>query len=202
MKKKRGLVFILAGLLLVVAASSLSIYNIWDDNRATQAVDQTIQELLPVVQEVKQEEKPEEFIPDYILNPKMDMPVAQVEGHDYVGYLEIPAINLMLPVMSEWSYPLLKISPCRYTGSAYLDDMVIAAHNYRQHFGSLSRLDIGDEIIFTDVDGNVFTYTVEEMEQLGRNDIEEMVGTDWDLTLFTCTLGGQFRFTVRCSRVE
>ena len=32
--------------------------------------------------------------------------------------------------------------------------------------------------------------------------IEEMVTGDWDLTLFTCTLSGQTRFTVRCIRSE
>jgi hypothetical protein len=25
---------------------------------------------------------------------------------------------------------------------------------------------------------------------------------DWDLTLFTCTLGGSFRVTVRCTAME
>lgn len=202
MKNKRGLPFMLAGLLLALAALCLSLYNIWDDKRATEAVEGTIQELLPMIREVQQQEKPKELIPDYILNPKMDMPAVQVQDYDYVGYLEIPALDLALPVMSEWSYPLLKVSPCRYTGTAYQNNLVIAAHNYQHHFGGLPNLDVGDEVIFTDVDGNVFTYTVGEMEQLQRHDIKEMTESGWDLTLFTCTIGGKFRFTVRCARVE
>ena len=55
-------------------------------------------------------------------------------------------------------------------------------------------------MIFTDTDGNIFNYTVSELEQLNPTDVREMISGDWDLTLFTCTLGGQYRVTVRCVR--
>ncbi len=32
--------------------------------------------------------------------------------------------------------------------------------------------------------------------------MEEMESGDWDLTLFTCTIGGACRVTVRCQQVE
>ena len=35
----------------------------------------------------------------------------------------------------------------------------------------------------------------------GTQKIEEMAAGDWDLTLFTCTLGGQARLTLRCTQV-
>ena len=54
-------------------------------------------------------------------------------------------------------------------------------------------------MVVNDVNGNVFTYEVTEVYTLGAEDVEEMVtGDEWDLTLFTCTLGGQSRITVRC----
>jgi len=40
------------------------------------------------------------------------------------------------------------------------------------------------------------------VETLQPTAVEEMCSGDWDLTLFTCTLGGKFRVTVRCDRVE
>lgn len=204
MRKKKGIPLMVIGLLLCAAALSLGVYNVWDDNRASDSVDITIQELNLVIPdpEEAERERPEGMIPDYILSPEMEMPEVEVADYDYIGYLEIPALDLSLPVMREWSYPLLKIAPCRYSGSVYLDNMVIAAHNYKRHFGGLKNLGVGDEICFVDVDGNAFWYTVEEMEQLNPNETREMISSDWDLTLFTCTLGGQFRFTVRCSRVE
>ena len=87
-------------------------------------------------------------------------------------------------------------------GSAYTDDLIIAAHNYTRHFGNLKNLEPGDRIIFTDVDGNVFSYEVILRETLMPTAIEEMESGDWDLTLFTCTIGGAYRVTVRCQRAE
>lgn len=105
-----------------------------------------------------------------------------------------------LPVISSWDYPGLRVAPCRYTGSAYTDDLVIAAHNYASHFGRLRELSQGDSIRFTDTDGNVFDYVVSELEILEPYAVSQMTEGDWDLTLFTCTPGGQHRVTLRCNR--
>ena len=56
-------------------------------------------------------------------------------------------------------------------------------------------------VYFTDMDGNRFTYQVVSFEVLQPNQIEEMCDEQWDLTLFTCTLGGRTRFTVRCEKI-
>lgn len=202
MKRKGGMILILGGLLLLVAAGVLSAYNVWDADRAgsqSEAALENLDERIPVLAEM---DLPEELIPDHILNPQMDMPTQEVEEYKYIGRIDIPAIGISLPVMDSWSYPKLKIAPCRYQGSAYLDDLIIAAHNYERHFGNIKNLVPGDEVIFTDVDGNIFNYTVSELEQLEPTDTKYMITGDWDLTLFTCTLGGQYRVTVRCERVE
>ena len=75
--------------------------------------------------------------------------------------------------------------------------MIICAHNYVTHFGRLRNLLPGDQVIFTDIDGDEFYYTVAEMDTLPGTAVEEMESGDWDLTLFTCTMGGQSRVTVR-----
>ncbi len=116
------------------------------------------------------------------------------------GTLEIPALELSLPVMDAWSDPDLKLAPCRYKGSAYLDDMIVAGHDYRTHFGNLYRLQTGEEVRSTDAEGNLFAYTVAEREKLAATAVEEMENGDWDLTLFTCAWGGKAREAVRCIR--
>ena len=141
-------------------------------------------------------------IPDYVLNPHMEMPVSHYDGQDYIGILEIPAIDLKLPVISRWNYPRLRIAPCRYAGSAYAKNLVISAHNYPSHFGRLSKLYEGVAVRFTDVDGNVFDYRVELKETLNPGDVEYMKDGGWDLTLFTCTPGGSYRITLRCELVK
>lgn len=139
-------------------------------------------------------------IPDYVLNPQMQLPVATYEGERYIGMLEIPAIDLKLPIIEWWSYPSLKKAPCRYAGSPYTSNMVIAAHNYPTHFGRLSELTGGEAVLFTDIDGNEFKYRVELVESLAAREINYMINSGWDLSLFTCTPGGTYRVTVRCSK--
>lgn len=111
-------------------------------------------------------------------------------------------IDLKLPVLSEWSYLLLKKAPCRYSGSAYLDNLVIVAHNYRTHFGKLKELEVGTEVIFTDAAGNRFEYKVAAVEALTPQSVEDMTSGEWALSLFTCTLDGKSRVTVRCEAAD
>ena len=95
----------------------------------------------------------------------------------------------------------MKTAPCRFTGSAYTDDLVLMAHNYERHFGRLKDLGVGDAVRFTDMDQNVFSYRVEAVELLQAEDVENMTAGEWPLTLFTCTVGGAYRVTVRCERI-
>ena len=105
--------------------------------------------------------------------------------------------------MDTWSYPNLKIAPNRFVGTAYAHDMIICAHNYDRHFGQIKTLEEGDEVTFTDVYGDKFIYEVSEVTILQPTDVDEMKDPDdWDLTLFTCTIGGATRVTVRCVMKE
>ena len=207
-KKKKnwiGKIFTITGLLLFAAALALSTYNLWDSYRAEQSREKLLEEYRDKNQNISDEgEQTEESdgqIPDYQLNPEMEMPeitLEDLDGAACIGVLEIPKIDLKLPVLSEWSYPLLKKAPCRYSGSAYLDNLVIAAHNYRTHFGKLKELETGDEVIFTDAAGNRFEYKVAVVEALTPQSVEDMTSGEWALSLFTCTLDGKNRVTVRC----
>lgn len=196
------------GLLLIAAALCITAYNLWDSYRAGLAADAALRQLaiaepVPMPDAAEPDEDPQEIeYPDYILNPEMDMPTQMINGNAYIGVLKFPTLNRELPVLSEWSYPLLKVAPCRYSGTAYMDNLVIAAHNYRKHFGPLSALHFGDSVSFTDMDGNEFLYEVQEVEVLQPTAIEEMTESPYDLTLFTCTLGGQSRLAVRCEKVQ
>ena len=196
------------GLLLIAAALCLAGYNIHDSCRAAKSANKITRQLNEVIPSaISLEEKliPAQQAQDtpkpaYVQNPEMEMPTAQVDGHSYIGELDIPSLKLSLPVSDEWSYPNLKRSPCRYLGSVYLDHMIIAAHNYESHFGRLKELNQGDEILFTDITGNVFHYHVSETDTLPPTAIEELESDEWDLTLFTCTIGGKARLAVRCTR--
>ena len=116
-----------------------------------------------------------------------------------MGILSIPKLERQLPVQSDWSMPKLQRSPCRYSGSLTEGDLVIAAHNYKRHFSGLATLSPGDSIVFTDLEGTEWAYEVREVCTIAATDIEGMVNSGYDLSLFTCNYGGKARVTVRCS---
>lgn len=206
-KTHKGLFCVTAGALLLLAALGLTGYNLWDDARAASVSGESyaqLEEQIPKGTAVWQGTvSPEEIrYPDYVLDPTREMPTLEIDGNEYIGTLELPSLELSLPVLSEWSYPNLKLGPCRYTGSAYLNDLVIAAHDYRAHFAKILSLNIGDAVVFTDTDGNIFSYSVSELEVLKPTAVEALQTGDWALSLFTCTPAGQHRVVVRCVPAE
>lgn len=196
----RGRVLIVLGVLLLLGAAGLYGYNRWVDHRAGELSEQAA---ITLVEEIQQQtveivELPaEEGAPDAAL-----VKAAELNGAYYMGVLTIPSLEKLLPVQSDWSDAKLRTSPCRYTGSVEGGELVIAGHNYVKHFGGLSGLRLGDSVVFTDLEGNQVFYEVRELYTVEATDIEGMVTSGYDLSLFTCTYGGQARFTVRCTRVE
>lgn len=184
-----------------IIALLLTSYNILDEKRASAIVGTTLDNIEIYIAENGDINNSEIEYPDYLFYPEMEMPVVDVDGQLYIGTLLIPSLDVELPIISSWDYEKLKIAPCRYAGSAYTDTLVIAAHNYRSHFGQLGKLAIDDLLTFTDADGNSFQYEVVDIEMLSPMSVEDMVSGNWDLTLFTCTVGGQKRLTVRCARI-
>ncbi|MDY5987476.1 MAG: sortase [Lachnoclostridium sp.] len=199
MKSKKNKMIIWMGLLLIAAALLLVLYNMYEGFRAGWLASQMAEQLEEFIFSGEKAKEGTE-VPEYMWNPDMEMPVKIIDGREYVGVLCIPSQELVLPVISKWSDSNLKIAPCRYEGSAYKDNLIIAGHNYTAHFGKLGNMREGDTVIFTDMDGNVFTYKVMELEILKPADIAGMERGNWDLTLFTCTMGGKSRITIRFKR--
>ena len=133
-------------------------------------------------------------------NNPAQMPTEEADGYSYIGVLSIPSRDISLPVMATWDYGKLTKAPCRYSGSYYTGDLVICAHNYTRHFFPMINMDIGTEVCLLTVDGVVLRYVVSNRETVQPTACDQMIDSDadWDLTLFTCNLGGQTRCAVRC----
>lgn len=200
-RQTKGNKWILAGFLLIEAALILSVGNVCESYQAGKKSEEITERLrteLPATEMGKMED----YSSIVHLYPDMQMPETVMDGNAYIGILEIPALSLTLPVLSEWSYPNLRLAPCRYRGSAYTGNLILAAHNYDTHFGRLSHLKTGETVRFTDMDGMVFSYETEELELLSPEDVETMQEGKWDLTLFTCTVGGKGRAALRCKLLD
>jgi len=206
---KASRVLSVIGLLLILAAIVWTVRNTVIQANAGEAVQAVVQQLYEQIPQAEPQTSEASAatavdlsrLPDYMLNPEMPMPVVEINGLDYIGYIELPSLELTLSVCSTWDYDALNISPCRYSGSAYLNNLVIAGHNYSTHFANLSQVQPGDPVILTDIDGNVFRYRAVLVEVLEATDVEKMTESDFDLTLFTCTIGGASRVALRCNRI-
>lgn len=203
MRNKLGTLCMLVGTALIFGALYLFICNNRETEFAEEAAAEVMPEILMEIQEVQDETWAiPEVPPELLTEEELKMTEKVVYGRRYIGYLSIPSLGLELPILSEWSYPNLQVSPARYYGSVRGENLVLLAHNYPTHFGKISSLTEGDSVIFTDMDGTVWEYEVVTKDILDPGAVEEVISGDYDLTMFTCTYGGKSRVTVYCDRID
>ena len=209
MRKGIGICCILLGMLCLLASVGIVEHNRLESQNGAQYSQTLLQDVQEKIAEDPQPdaEKPgvttEENVPELPTeNEYREMVTVPVGDYESIGILSIPALELELPVLSEWSYAKLKKAPCHYYGSCYESDFVIAAHNYPAHFGRLSELRQGDPVVFTDAAGEIHCYEVVLLETLLPTATEAMITSGFDLSLYTCTPGGSNRVTVRCVRIN
>ena len=191
MPKKSGVILISLGAVLILAALLLFLYNRSEDRRAGQEAESLLEDVRSTMAANADPEPQEE-------------PAEEIT-YDYAGVIAIPDLSLELPVIDQWNYARLKVAPCRQSGAAADGDLVIAAHNYKSHFGYLDRLEPGASVIFTDMEGTVYRYAVEGIRQLAPEDAEDVssvFSSEYPLVLYTCTPGGKARVAVFCRWAE
>lgn len=195
--KSCGRCFIIAGVILILLAAILVAWNLYQDSNGGKSAASVLKELNnEITADDSDNDLPNESFDDtYSENES----VIELDGKKYIGIISVPKISLELPVMNQWSYANLDISPCRYMGSVAEKNLIIAAHNYTSFFDRIDELNSGDEIIFTECSGRVHKYSVSMTELINGGDVSGMESNsdDWDLTLFTCTWSGWSRVTVR-----
>jgi sortase A len=234
---RRGTLMVLLGILLLIGALALSIYN-WhketvvgarseealgeleslinalecvpdekttdedwtDDLESAPGTAQTPDDISKGTDAQEEEQSTEETLPEGVIPG--DIPCVLVEGHYYIGVLDMPTLGITLPVQWGWSDELMDTSPCRYNGTLDENNLIIMAHNYSTHFGTIFDLAVDDAISFTDILGNKIEYVVCGVDIFGRSEVSKMYEGDWDLTLFTCVPNTYNRIAVRCKRVQ
>lgn len=203
-KHRFGTLPILLGCCCLVVAAALYGYNGWVSARAAKASDKLTGKLSSLLQDTGRAGSADGVDP-LLGNPDSTGSSAtssslNVNGHETIGIISLPTIDITLAVLSTWSYPNLNVSACRYSGTPD-GKMVLLAHDYDRHFGRIHELKPGDSVQFTSTDGRVYRYQVTGTEIRGKYELSEILSGDWDLTLFTCTYGGENRVVVRCKRV-
>ena len=96
MRKKAGIACIAAGALLMLAALLLFVHNYREADRAGNASADVLPELQAAI---VQAEQAQVDLPS-IQESEEQIPTAEIDGNEYIGYLTIPALGLELPVMA------------------------------------------------------------------------------------------------------
>lgn len=178
-------ILLLTGLLLILSSLNITLYYIYEEKNSSKNIDNTINNIISS---------------NEISINENGFNTITINNIEYIGYLEIPVLNLYLPITNGYTYETLKKTPALYYGNI-MDKFIICGHNYKYHFGKLNQLNQKDKIIFIDVNNNKYEYEVELIEVLKGNEVEEMIETTFDLTLYTCTKDSKNRITIRCNRI-
>ena len=199
MSEEKGNLLIRIAELLVLIAVLIFFHNWWENFQAGNASQEVMTDMRELIADQNADDEGADAV---TADRPLQMAEVLIDGYAYIGYLNVPALGLDLPVMSEWSDAGLKIAPCRHFGATVTDDLVIAAHNYRRHFGALGTLKEGDEVTFTEMDGYVNRYKVCQVVTIQATAIREVINNQYDLVLYTCTTGGKKRLAAYCKRTE
>lgn len=203
--KLTGNILIITGAALVIGALALYFYNAAEDLNAKSKGDDITSKVKNIISVSEDNEDKDTSNEKADPDKGDDQFVASisVEGEPVIGYLSIPDVNLEMVVFGTWNNTLLKKGACRYYGSCANNDLVIAGHNYKSTFGKLHKIETGAEVFFTDANGKVHSYVVKDKEVIGGIEVERMTQSgNWDMTLYTCTYGGQDRLAVRCRKTD
>ena len=186
--------FLIVGILLIISALILVMYNLISDYIAGSKSKNVVDNISININTMKNTSDNKDL--------NREMPTIEYNGISYIGVITIENIGVKLPVISSYNQDYLKIAPTLYNGSIYKNNAVIIAHNYKSHFGNLDKLSLGDKVEFMDIEGNIFNYEVINKENIYQESSSQLYVGEWDLTLFTCrNIDMKYRTVIRLKRV-
>ena len=110
------------------------------------------------------------------------MPVLSVDNVDFAGIIEMSGYDASFPVCDDWGS--VTEFPCRFSGSIYDRSIIIGATSQKGQFDFYRDISVGDDLSFTDMEGNCFSYAVKSLRYEKNADRDAMTREDADLTLF------------------
>lgn len=192
--KTIGTVMMIVGALLMAVSLFITIRNLSLKSKIVSHSDKALTAVSEIIN-LNPATSNDDPLPPYIQNPNIELPSITVDGTHYIGTIHIPTLGVLLPVADRWDDSFL--TPGRYYGSLYRNNMVITASAISDHFGGLIDLEDGSQLIFTDVNNRKSLFVLLDKLIVEPGDVEEAYCKDCDLTLFTATASGNRRVIAR-----
>ncbi len=189
-RRRKGFVLMALGLACLVAALALFGTYTWEDYQIGQASTEALRQM-------------ELLGPEDAHEPEgsQQMPYYTIDGINYLGRIQIPSVGIDLPVIADYSMEALQTAPACYAGDYYANNMVICGHSFMWQFGPIHGMRPGDDVYLLTADDQVLHYRTMDIEIVGPYEVDRMVKSEYDLSLFCCTWDSANRITPRCMRV-
>ena len=167
-------IFLCSGIgLLVVTAVALLLWNwgVHSSQKKAASYVSTIRALIPEPQGAALEER-----------SNNTMSALSIDGTNFVGIVEMPKYDSSLPVCGDWG----KVTkyPCHFSGSIYDRSMQIGATTQAGQYDFYREISVGDSLLYTDMEGNRFSYTVSDIRYKNHADQTALQQENAALTLF------------------
>ncbi len=156
MKAKRifRLTSITVGILLVLAAVALMLFDMHSRNVADKEKQMIIEKLNEVMPPQT------EGVFDEAADANAPMPTFVIGKKGYVGVVSVPELDVTLPVSAE-SHSAF---PVRISGNAVAGSLAISGN-----LSDIKNISIGQEVVLHDVKGRVWRYTVTDILRNSKN---------------------------------
>lgn len=180
-----GIGFVLAGILIFFFWQ----LNIHSSMKKSDSYIKSLHTLIPTPQGAVLEERRDNT-----------MPILSVEGTDFVGILEMPRYGSELPVCADWGN--VTKYPCRLSGSVYDRTLQIGATSQKGQYDFYREISVGDTAIFTDMEGNRYTYAVTDLRYVKNVNGSTLESENSALTIFIKNVYDFEYLLVFCNVVE
>lgn len=182
---------IVGGLMLVSALATLLYWqwNISYSQKQSAVYVETLRQLMPQSQNAILEERRDNT-----------MSVLSVDGVDFVGIVEFPQYESVLPVCGHWGRT--SRYPCRFGGSIYDGSLQIGATTQPGQYSFYREISVGDTVMFTDMEGNRYAFQVAAMRYEKHIDQATLQHQDATLTLFVKNIYSFEYLIIFCENAE
>ena len=169
----RKICIIAGACLLILAAVLLGLWR-WNIDKSEERVQYYISTLRALIPE------PQNAVPEERRDNTMS--ALSIDGVNFAGIVELPRYASALPVCTDWGKTYKY--PCRFSGSIYDGTMQIGATTQKGQYDFYRELSVGDTVLFTDVEGNRYTFTITSLRYEKHADQTALQREEAALTLF------------------
>ena len=151
---------------------------------------------------------------DFSDNTEKSQEQLKYKGYKVIGIVKIPKINIEYPILEignidpENAKEPMKISIIKYWGEKVNDygNLSIAGHNNKSGtmFGKTKKLNKGDIVELTDLEGQMIQYAIYDIFTTTPNDVNILLSKNEnvrEVTLITCTNGNKQRLILKAQEI-